>query len=72
MNRVLPFLNRKKIEMYKYIHLPIILYRCETWSRSSRPGSFTPGKEPPVRIGQEAGWAPEPVWMTCSGEKSCL
>jgi hypothetical protein len=28
------------------------------WS-ASRPG---PGKGPPVRIGQEAGWAPEPVW----------
>jgi hypothetical protein len=21
-----------------------------------------PGKGPPVPIGQEAGWAPEPVW----------
>jgi hypothetical protein len=31
------------------------------WS-ASRPGSFTPGKSPPVPIGWEAGWAPEPVW----------
>jgi hypothetical protein len=29
------------------------------------------GKESPVLIGQEAGWAPEPVWSTCRGEKSC-
>jgi hypothetical protein len=31
------------------------------WS-VSRPCSFTPGKGPPVTTGQEAGWAPEPVW----------
>jgi hypothetical protein len=37
------------------------------WS-ASRPGRFTPGKEPPVLIGQEAGWAPGPVWMTWRGE----
>jgi hypothetical protein len=23
---------------------------------------FTPGERTPVPIGQEAGWAPEPVW----------
>jgi hypothetical protein len=23
---------------------------------------FTPGKGPPVPVGQEAGWVPEPVW----------
>jgi hypothetical protein len=26
------------------------------------PAAFAPGKEPPVPIGYEAGWAPEPVW----------
>jgi len=26
------------------------------------PASFTPGKDP-VPIVQEAGWAPEPVWI---------
>jgi hypothetical protein len=26
------------------------------------PAAFTPGKDP-VPIVQEAGWAPEPVWM---------
>jgi hypothetical protein len=28
---------------------------------ASRPGHFTPGKDP-VPIAQEAGWAPGPVW----------
>jgi hypothetical protein len=28
-----------------------------------------PGKEPPVPIRQEAGWAPEPVWTLWSKEK---
>jgi hypothetical protein len=27
------------------------------------PAALPPGKEPLVPIGQEAGWAPEPVWM---------
>jgi hypothetical protein len=32
------------------------------WS-ASRPGrALPPGKESPVPIVQEAGWAPEPVW----------
>ena len=31
------------------------------WS-TPRPGRFTPGKETPVPILQEAGWAPGPVW----------
>jgi hypothetical protein len=26
------------------------------------PAALLPGKEPPVPIGQEAGWAPELVW----------
>jgi hypothetical protein len=29
-----------------------------------------PGKEPPVPIVQEAGWAPEPVWTQRLKEKS--
>jgi hypothetical protein len=40
------------------------------WS-ASRPGrSLPPGKGPPVPIGQEAGWAPEPVWTLRLEEKS--
>jgi hypothetical protein len=30
------------------------------WS-ALRPSRFTPGKEPLLPIGQEAGWAPEPL-----------
>jgi hypothetical protein len=36
--------------------------------------SFTrlpPGKQSPVPIGQEAGWAPEQVWTTWRSENSC-
>jgi hypothetical protein len=40
------------------------------WS-ASRPGRASPpGKEPPVPIGQEARWAPEPVWTQRLEEKS--
>jgi hypothetical protein len=41
------------------------------WS-ASRPGRFPLGKEPPVPIGYEAGWAPEPVWPTWRRENCCL
>jgi hypothetical protein len=42
------------------------------WS-ASRPGrALPPGKEPPVPIVQEAGWAPEPVWMQKLEEKSSV
>ena len=33
----------------------------DVWS-ASRPGRLYPGKDP-VPIVQEAGWAPEPVWI---------
>jgi hypothetical protein len=40
------------------------------WS-ASRPGRSLPrGKDPPVPIVQEAGWAPEPVWTQTLEEKS--
>jgi hypothetical protein len=42
------------------------------WS-ASRPGhALPPGKEPPVPSGQEAGWAPEPVWTQWLEEKSSV
>jgi hypothetical protein len=34
------------------------------------PDILLSGKMPPVPIEQEAGWAPEPVWMLWSTEKS--
>jgi hypothetical protein len=40
------------------------------WS-ASRPGrALLSGKGPPVPIGQEAEWAPEPVWTQRLEEKS--
>jgi hypothetical protein len=40
------------------------------WS-ASRPGrALPPGKDPPVPIEQEDGWAPEPVWTQRLEEKS--
>jgi hypothetical protein len=40
------------------------------WS-ASRPGRALPlGKGPPVLVGQEARWAPEPVWTQRLEEKS--
>jgi hypothetical protein len=39
------------------------------WS-ASRPCRFTPWKEPPVFIGCEAGWVPEPSGR--SGEEKIL
>jgi hypothetical protein len=40
------------------------------WS-ASRPGrALPPGKEPPVPIVQEVGWAPQPVWTQGLEEKS--
>jgi hypothetical protein len=39
------------------------------WS-ASRPGrALPPGKEPPVPIVEEAGWAPQPVWTQRLEEK---
>jgi hypothetical protein len=52
-----------------YSYLTLALDGGE-WS-ASRPGStLPPGKEPLVPIGQEAGWAPESVWMQKLEEKS--
>jgi hypothetical protein len=52
-----------------YSFLTLALDRGK-WS-ASRPGRALPlGKEPLVPTGQEAGWAPEPVWMQRLEEKS--
>jgi hypothetical protein len=34
------------------------------------PAALYPGERTPVPIGQEAGWAPEPVWTQRLEEKS--
>jgi hypothetical protein len=40
------------------------------WSASRPYCALPPGEGPPVPIGQEAGWAPEPVWTQRLEEKS--
>jgi hypothetical protein len=44
---------------------PTHLHLGTTWGEwsASRPGrALPPGKDSPVPIAQEAGWAPKPVW----------
>jgi hypothetical protein len=36
------------------------------------PAASLSGKDPPVPIGKEAGWASEPVWTLWSTEKSLV
>jgi hypothetical protein len=40
------------------------------WSASRHGRPLPPGKRPPVSIGQESEWAPEPVWTLGLEEKS--
>jgi hypothetical protein len=49
-------------------------YRIEggEWSPSRPTRALPSGKEPPVPLGQEAGWAPEPVWTQRLEEKSSI
>jgi hypothetical protein len=47
--------------------------RWGEWSASRPIRNLPSGKGPPVPIGQEAWWAPEPVWTKRLDEKSsCL
>jgi hypothetical protein len=51
-----------------------ILHLCTRWRQwpASRPYRFTPqGKDPLVPIGQESGWALEPVWKLWRRENPC-
>jgi hypothetical protein len=43
---------------------------ADEWSASCTGRALAPGKGPPVPTGQEAGWAPEPVWTQRLEEKS--
>jgi hypothetical protein len=40
------------------------------WSASLPGRALAPGKGPPARIVQKAGWAPESVWIQRLKEKS--
>jgi hypothetical protein len=50
---------------------PRILDRGSSWRRALRSCRFPRGDRDPLLIGQEAGWAPEPIWITWRGEKYC-
>jgi hypothetical protein len=50
------------VDVYIHVFLTSALVGCE-WS-FSRPGRFTPGKEPPEPIGKECGRTPGRVWTT--------
>jgi hypothetical protein len=52
-----------------YLFLTLALDGDE-WSASCPGRALAPGLGPPVPIVQEAGWAPEPVWIQRSEEKS--
>jgi hypothetical protein len=39
------------------------------WSASGPARALAPGKGTPAPIGQEAGWAPQPVWTQRLQEK---
>jgi hypothetical protein len=43
-------------------------YSSEVTGQLHAPAALPPGKGPPVAIGLEAGWAPEPFWTTWRGE----
>jgi hypothetical protein len=52
-----------------YSYLTSVLDGGE-WSASRPDRALPPGKGPSVPTGQEAGWAPEPVWTQRLEEKS--
>jgi hypothetical protein len=45
-------------------HILTLILDGGEWSASC-PSCFTPREQPLVPTGQEAGWAPEPVWTRC-------
>jgi hypothetical protein len=47
---------------------PFLTSALDRSELSSRSGGFTLRKGPPVLIGWEAEWIPEPVWPTRSGQ----
>jgi hypothetical protein len=52
------------------IHVFLNWHYLKVSGQLNAPAALTPEKEPPVYIGQEAGWTPEPVWTTWRRENS--
>jgi hypothetical protein len=58
---------------WRYNSTCLVLCKRWRWVVSFTPLPLYPrGKEPPVHIEQEAGWAPEPVWTLWRREQSCI
>jgi hypothetical protein len=51
------------------MHSLALAQEMEVSGQLHAPAVLTPGKEHPVPIGEEAEWAPEPVWTRCRIEK---
>jgi hypothetical protein len=49
-------------EVDAWIYVFLTWYELEVSGQLNAPTALPPGEEPPVPIGKEAGWAPEPVW----------
>jgi hypothetical protein len=63
--KAVPVHTRRRLEQRNYSSYSFSTSTLDVgeWS-ASRPGrSLTPGKGLPVLIVQEAGWAPEPLWI---------
>jgi hypothetical protein len=70
LSRYTPWRRLEGEEVYSSRSLSTSALDGGEWS-ASRPGRLLPpGKGPPVSIGQETGWAPEPVWTQRLEEKS--
>jgi hypothetical protein len=59
--------------MYTSYSLTILALDGDDGQRHAPAALYPRGEDSLVAIGQEAGWAPEPVWVQRLGEKSsCL
>jgi hypothetical protein len=63
-------LGAKGEKMYSSYSFLTSALDCSEWSASRLSRVLPSGKETPVPIVQEAGWAPEPVWTQRLEEKS--
>jgi hypothetical protein len=57
-------------ELDAQVHVVLTSALVEVDWPASRPSGFTPGVKSPIPIGQEAAWAPEPVWTIWRNESS--
>jgi hypothetical protein len=66
--RIVEFLDRSN---YLFLQLiPQLYSRAEMSGQHHAPAALSQGKQPQAPIGQEVGWAPEPVWTIWRSENS--